>query len=67
MVIIIIIIIIRVGKVGKVVKVNLKEKKTAERNQSQIVDLACSFQTVLWTPRNSEKKCIFGPVEVSRL
>ena len=57
----------KVGKVGNVVKVIFEKKKTAERNQSQIVDLACSFQTVLWTPRNSEKKRIFGPVEVSRL
>ena len=35
------------------------------KKQSQIVDLVETFQTVTYTPRNSEKKCIFGPLEVS--
>ena len=43
----------------------LKKHKIARQNLSQIVDLVESFETVPYTPRNSLKKCIFGPIKVS--
>ena len=43
----------------------IAKKKMAKRNLSQIVDLVESSKTHPYTPRNSLKKCIFGPVKVS--
>ena len=42
-----------------------KKLKMPKQNPSQIVDLVESSKTVPTTPRNSEKKCIFGPLKVS--
>ena len=43
----------------------LKKRKMPKQNRSQIVDLVERFETVPYSPRNSLKKCIFGPIEVS--
>ena len=35
-----------------------------KKDLSQIIDLVETFQTVLCSPRDSGKKCIFGSLEV---